>query len=49
MGKDVRWYIGGEPILPKPDGRFFWQLTPGEWTLRAIGRNGAVEQTFKVE
>ena len=49
LGSDVHWVVGGEPVPPQPDGRFFWQLTPGEWTLKAIGRNGAVEQTFKVE
>jgi penicillin-binding protein 1C len=49
IGSDVHWVVGGEPVPPQPDGRFFWQLTPGEWTLKAIGRNGAVEQTFKVE
>jgi penicillin-binding protein 1C len=49
LGNDVRWYIGGEPVTAQPDGRFFWQLTPGQWTLRATGRNGTAEQTFKVE
>jgi penicillin-binding protein 1C len=49
LGSDVRWFVGGESIQPQPDGRFFWQLTPGQWTIRATGRNGAVEQTFKVE
>jgi len=49
IGSDVRWFVGGEPIQPQPDGRFFWQLTPGQWTLKAAGRSGAVEQTFNVE
>ena len=49
IGSDVRWFVGGEPIQPQPDGRFFWQLAPGQWTLKAAGRSGAVEQTFKVE
>jgi penicillin-binding protein 1C len=49
IGGDVRWFVGGESIQPQPDGRFFWQLTPGQWTLKATGRNGSVEQTFKVE
>jgi hypothetical protein len=49
IGSDVRWFVGGEPIQPQPDGRFFWQLAPGQWTLKAAGRSGAVEQTFNVE
>jgi penicillin-binding protein 1C len=48
IGSDVRWYVGGRFIPPQPDGRFFWQLTPGEWSLKAIGRNGTVEQKFTV-
>ncbi|MBV9104598.1 MAG: transglycosylase domain-containing protein [Verrucomicrobia bacterium] len=48
IGSDVRWFIGDVPVPPQPDGRFFWQLTPGEWPLKAIGRNGTVEQKFTV-
>jgi len=48
IGSDVRWYVGGALVPPQPDGRFFWQLTPGEWSLQAIGRNGTVEQKFTV-
>ena len=49
IGSDVRWFVGDEPLPAQPDGRFFWQLTPGQWTVRAIGRYGTAEQTFKVE
>jgi hypothetical protein len=49
IGSDVRWYVGGAPIPPQPDGRYFWQLTPGEWSLKATGRRGTVEQNFKVQ
>jgi penicillin-binding protein 1C len=49
IGGDVRWYVSGTPIPPEPDGRFFWQLAPGEWSLKAIGRNGTVEQKFTVQ
>jgi penicillin-binding protein 1C len=49
MGSDVRWYVGGRPIPPEPDGRFFWQLAPGEWSLRAVSRNGTAEQNFTVQ
>jgi penicillin-binding protein 1C len=49
MGSDVRWYVGGKPIPPEPDGRFFWQLAPGEWSLKAVSRNGTVEQAITVQ
>ncbi len=49
IGGDVRWFVSGRPIPPEPDGRFFWPLTPGEWTVKAIGRNGTIEQKFTVE
>jgi penicillin-binding protein 1C len=48
IGSDIHWSVGGTPIPPDPDGRFFWQLTPGQWSLQASGRNGTVEQTFTV-
>ena len=48
IGSDIHWSVGGTPIPPEPDGRFFWQLTPGQWSLQASGRNGTVEQTFTV-
>ncbi|MBV8376471.1 MAG: penicillin-binding protein 1C [Verrucomicrobia bacterium] len=48
IGSDVHWYVGDIPVPPQPDGRFFWQLAPGEWSLKAIGRNGRVEQHFTV-
>jgi penicillin-binding protein 1C len=48
MGVDVRWYVGGKPIPPESDGRFFWQLTPGEWSLKAVSRNGTVEEAITV-
>jgi len=49
MGSDVRWYVGGKPIPPEPDGRFFWQLTPGEWSLKAVSRNGTVQEAITVQ
>jgi penicillin-binding protein 1C len=49
MGSDVRWYVGGRPIQPEPDGRFFWQLTPGEWSLKAVSRNGTVQEAITVQ
>jgi hypothetical protein len=49
MGSDVRWYVGGRPIPPEPDGRFFWQLAPGEWSLKAVSRNGTVQEAITVQ
>ncbi len=49
VGSDVRWSVGGAPVSPQSDGRFFWQLTPGEWSLKAAGRTGTVEQKFTVQ
>ncbi len=49
IGSDVSWFVGGAPIPAQPDGRFFWQLTPGEWSLKARGRNGTVEEKFTVK
>jgi hypothetical protein len=46
---DVRWSIGGAPVPPQADGRFFWQLSPGEWSLKASGLYGTVEEKFKVQ
>ena len=40
IGSDVHWYANGVAVPPQADGRFFWQLAPGEWSLKAIGRNG---------
>ncbi len=48
IGSDVRWSIGGTPIPPQPDGHFFWQLAPGQWSLKATSRNATIEQQFTV-
>jgi penicillin-binding protein 1C len=49
IGGEVRWSIGGAPVPPQADGRFFWQLSPGEWSLKASGLYGTVEEKFKVQ
>jgi penicillin-binding protein 1C len=49
IGNDAQWYVNGVPVLPQRDGRFFWQLVPGEWELHAIGRNGAAQEKITVE
>ena len=49
LGNDAKWFVNGAPQLPQPDGRFFWQLAPGEWKLRAVSTRGAAEETIFVE
>jgi penicillin-binding protein 1C len=46
---DVNWFVNGGRVSPGEDGRFFWSLAPGEWTVRAITRSGTVEETITVE
>ena len=46
---DVDWFVNGGRVSPGRDGRFFWQLAPGEWTVRAISRGGTAEETITVE
>jgi penicillin-binding protein 1C len=49
LGGKVQWFVDGTAIPPANDGRYFWQLAPGEWRLRAVGRDGAVDQAITVE
>ena len=49
LGGNVQWFVNGTAVAPANDGRYFWQLAPGEWKLRAVGRDGAVEQVITVE
>jgi len=46
---DVQWFVNGEQISARQDARFFWQLAPGEWTVRAVSRFGTAEETITVE
>jgi penicillin-binding protein 1C len=48
IGSDVHWYVDGAAIPPQPDGRFFWQLAPDEWSLKAVGRSGTAEGKVSV-
>jgi hypothetical protein len=48
IGSDVHWYVDGVAIPAQPDGRFFWQLAPGKWSLRAIGSSGMAEGSVSV-
>ena len=46
---EVEWFVNNERIFPQRDSRFFWQLAPGQWKLRAISRFGSAEETVTVE
>ncbi len=47
----VRWTINGSPIPPQADGRTFWPLARGKWTVGAqVPSGGAVaERQVEVE
>jgi hypothetical protein len=49
VASDVEWFVNNERILPQHDSRFFWQLAPGEWNVRAVSRVGIAEETITVE
>ena len=49
LGNEARWFVNGTPQSPQTDGRFFWQLAPGEWKLRATSSTGTVEEIIFVE
>jgi penicillin-binding protein 1C len=49
LGNNARWFVNGARQLPQADGRFFWQLAPGEWKLRAVSSGGSAEETIFVE
>jgi hypothetical protein len=48
-GSDVEWFVNGAPVAPGRDGRFFWQLSPGAWNIRAVSRGKLAEQKITVE
>lgn len=45
----VQWFVNGAPVSSRPDGRVFWQLSPGEWNIRAVSQVGSAEETITVE
>jgi penicillin-binding protein 1C len=49
LGHGVQWFVNDMPQLPRHDGRFFWQLAPGQWNVRAVSRIGTSEETITVE
>jgi penicillin-binding protein 1C len=46
---DVHWFVNGAPISAQRDGRFFWQLAPGKWNVRAVSRTAVAEEEISVE
>jgi len=46
---DVEWFVNNARVFPQQDSRFFWQLAPGEWHVRAVSRLGTAEETITVE
>jgi hypothetical protein len=49
VASDVEWFVNDTRILPQHDNRFFWQLAPGEWNVRAVSRLGTAQETIRVE
>ncbi|MEY2545739.1 MAG: penicillin-binding protein, partial [Verrucomicrobiota bacterium] len=49
LGEDARWFVNDAPLITQRDGRVFWQLSPGEWKIRASSRSGSAEETISVE
>jgi membrane carboxypeptidase/penicillin-binding protein PbpC len=49
LGSSVRWFVNDAPIPAQSDGRVFWQLTPGQWQIRAVSQSGVVTHTISVE
>jgi penicillin-binding protein 1C len=48
-GSDVEWFVNGERVMPERDGRFFWQLAAGEWTVRALSGGKLADAKIMVE
>jgi hypothetical protein len=36
-------------IRPQPDGRTFWELEPGSWSIRVQGATGDISEPVTVE
>ena len=49
LGNRVQWFVNGARIAPQRDGRFFWQVAPGQWNLRAVSPSGSAEETIFIE
>ncbi len=44
----VRWTVNGQFLTPQPDGRVFWPLAHGTWTVVA-SMPGAVSVSRRIE
>ena len=49
LGDRVQWFVNGTQIAPQSDGRFFWQVAPGQWNIRAVSPGGSAEETIFIE
>jgi penicillin-binding protein 1C len=49
LAGDVKWFVNGALVSPRNDGRFFWQLAPGNWKVRAVSRTAVTEEEISVE
>jgi membrane carboxypeptidase/penicillin-binding protein PbpC len=49
LGDRVQWFVNGTQIAPQSNGRFFWQVAPGQWNIRAVGSGGSAEETIFIE
>jgi penicillin-binding protein 1C len=49
LGGDVKWFVNGAQVSPQGNGRFFWQLAPGKWNVRAVSRTAVAEEEISVE
>lgn len=48
MEGGISWKINGERLEPNPNGRVFWQLKEGEWTLEAANEHAQASRKFFV-
>jgi Penicillin-Binding Protein C-terminus Family len=46
LGDRVQWFVNGTQIAPQSDGRFFWQIAPGQWNIRAVAQAEALKKRF---
>jgi penicillin-binding protein 1C len=48
-GNNVEWFVNGTRVAPQPDGRFFWQLAAGDWTIRAVSAGKLLNAEISVD
>jgi len=49
LGDRVQWFVNGTRVAAQSDGRFFWQVAPGQWNIRAVGPGESAEEVITVE